>query len=257
MAAVYTLSFLAVMALFAIGNLLLKVKRPKLPRPSRASYLTVIGALAAVTIAILGNARLNQTYLIVFLEYLVPTVLIVTVMLTRLKLLELTVFFIDEFRRKVGQERREAIEERNLPAARWWRRIGVRVRAVEDWLYQKIQEVSKQQIVFFTRGDSISNLNRVMQYAEDNEHTDKIKIVTVVSDSNEVPPNPKEQIQFLDKAYPDIDIEFVIEPGEFSPELIQTLSTKWNVPSNLMFIGSPGDHFLYGISELGGVRLII
>jgi len=45
LAAVYTLSFLAVMALFAIGNLLLKVKRPKLPRPSRASYLTVLSAL--------------------------------------------------------------------------------------------------------------------------------------------------------------------------------------------------------------------
>ena len=74
LAAGYTLSFLAVMALFAIGNLLLKVKRPKLPRPTRATYLTVLVALAAVTIAILGNPRLNQAYLVVFLEYLLPTV---------------------------------------------------------------------------------------------------------------------------------------------------------------------------------------
>ncbi|MCA9216875.1 MAG: APC family permease [Planctomycetales bacterium] len=257
LAAVYTLSFLAVMALFAIGNLLLKVKRPKLPRPSRATYLTVLVALAAVAVAIVGNARLNQTYLIVFLEYLIPTVLVVTIMLTRLKLLELMAFFVDELRRKVGQERHEAVVNRDLPTARWWRRFGVCVKRLEDWLYLKMQEVSDQQIVFFTKGDSLGNLNRVMQYVEDNEHTDRIKIVTVVSSHCEIPPKLEPNLKFLDEAYPDIDIEFVKVDGEFSPELIQSLSKEWNIPTNLMFVGSPGDHFMYGISQLGGVRLII
>ncbi|MBT8045285.1 MAG: APC family permease, partial [Verrucomicrobiae bacterium] len=87
LAAVYTLSFLSVMALFAIGNLLLKIERASLPRPSRASYLTVLVAMLAVLVAILGNARLNKTYLIVFLEYLVPTILVVSIMLGRVKLL--------------------------------------------------------------------------------------------------------------------------------------------------------------------------
>jgi hypothetical protein len=35
LAGVYTVSFLAVMGLFAIGNLLLKYKRSELPRPIR------------------------------------------------------------------------------------------------------------------------------------------------------------------------------------------------------------------------------
>jgi len=39
--------------------------------------------------------------------------------------------------------------------------------------------------------------------------------------------------------------------------LIESLSQKWKIPKNLMFIGSPGDHFLFGLAELGGVRLII
>ena len=69
--------------------------------------------------------------------------------------------------------------------------------------------------------------------------------------------NLSEDLKFLDRAYPAIDIEFVVVEGVFSPELIQSLSEEWNIPTNLMFIGSPGDHFLYGISELGGVRLII
>jgi len=45
--------------------------------------------------------------------------------------------------------------------------------------------------------------------------------------------------------------------GEFGPELIQQLSSKWRIPKNFMFIGSPGDHFPYRLEDLGGVRLII
>ena len=52
-------------------------------------------------------------------------------------------------------------------------------------------------------------------------------------------------------------IELVVVEGTFGPALIQELSRKWRIPANFMFIGSPGDHFLYGLAELGGVRLII
>lgn len=257
LAAVYALSFLSVMGLFAIGNLLLKVKRPKLPRPSRASYLTVLVALMAVTVALLGNARLNQHDLVVFLEYLVPTLLVVAIMLTRLKLLELLAFFVDEIRRLARRERTKAVINRDRESASWWRKIGWRIRRMEDWLYQTIEQISNQQIVFFTRGDSLGNLNRVMQYIEANEHTDRVKVVTVVPAGQSPPPHLRLDLEFLDRAYSDIDIEFVEVEGEFSPAMIESLSQQWEIPKNLMFIGSPGDHLIYGISELGGVRLII
>ena len=109
--------------------------------------------------------------------------------------------------------------------------------------------------MFFTKGDSLGKLNRVMQYVEDNEHPDHIKIVTVVSSDSEISPQLEPNLKFLDEAYP--DIEFVKVAGKFSPEFIQSLSKEWNIPTNLMFVGSPGDHFMYGISQLGGVRLII
>ena len=67
----------------------------------------------------------------------------------------------------------------------------------------------------------------------------------------------KKDLKFLDEAYPEIDIEFVVQHGKFGPKLIQELSKEWNVPTNFMFIGSPGGHFLYGLAELGGVRLIV
>jgi len=64
-------------------------------------------------------------------------------------------------------------------------------------------------------------------------------------------------IEVVDRAYPDINIEFVEMEGKFGPELIEELSKKWQIPKNFMFIGSPADKFPYRVSELGGVRLIM
>jgi hypothetical protein len=121
----------------------------------------------------------------------------------------------------------------------------------------KIDEINAQQIVFFTRGDNIANLNRAMLYVQQNEHTNRIKVVNVVRDESEVPPNLKRDLDFLNEAYPNIDIEFVVRIGTFGPDLIRKLSKIWEIPTNLMFIGSPGNHFIYGLKDLGGVRLII
>ena len=120
-----------------------------------------------------------------------------------------------------------------------------------------INEINNQEFVFFTKGDNIATLNKVMLYLKKNEHTKKIKIVHVVSKGAKIPENLPLEIDFLDKEYPEIKVEFVIENGEFTPELIQDLSKKWKIPINFMFIGSPSDKFNYKVEQLGGVRLII
>jgi hypothetical protein len=81
--------------------------------------------------------------------------------------------------------------------------------------------------------------------------------VTVVQNKDEVPKKLEKDLKFLNEAYPAIEIEFVVITGTFSPDLIQELSIKWNIPVNLMFIGSPRGHFIYGLRDLGGVRMII
>ena len=121
----------------------------------------------------------------------------------------------------------------------------------------KIDEINAQQIVFFTRGDNIANLNNAMLYVRQNEHTNRLKIVTVVNDEVKEPEGLAKELEFLDQAYPEIDIEYVSLEGHFSPQLIQKLSDEWNIPKNLMFIGSPGGRLPYDLGELGGVRLII
>ena len=235
LAGVYTLSFLSVMALFGLGNILLKLKRKRLPRPSRAGWVTVIIGIIAVLIALVSNAVMNPPYLRVFLNYFVPSMLIIMIMLSRITLLKGCLFVV------------------RVISAMLYNLMG----GVTNSIRNKIEEINSQQVVFFTRGDNIANLNNAILYVWDNEHTNRVKIVTVVNDKKEVPEKLKSDLKFLDETYPHIDIDFVIIEGTFSPTLIKELSEKWNIPANLMFIGSPGGKLVYGQAELGGVRLVI
>jgi hypothetical protein len=117
-------------------------------------------------------------------------------------------------------------------------------------------KINSQEFVFFTKGDDIAILNKVLQYVENNETTKKLKIVHVKKDeeSNNA---LKKDLEVLDRAYDDIDIEYLEIKGEFGPEMIDELSKKWNIPKNFMFIASPGNKFSYRVSDLGGVRLIM
>lgn len=235
MAGVYTISFLAVMALFGVGCALLKVKRAKLPRPTSAGWLTVLLGVSFVLTGLVGNAILNPAYLVVFAEYFLPALLIVSVMLSRIALMHGVLYVI----------RRIIVSVVNS--------LGSMTSAIK----RKIDEINSQQIVFFTRGDNIASLNQVMLYVRRNEHTNRIKIVTVVKDEDEVPPHLEADIAVLDRAYPEIDIEFVVRKGDFGPELLRRLATEWKIPMNLMFIGSPSGHLRWDLADLGGVRLII
>ncbi len=240
LAGVYTISFLSVMALFGIGNILLKVKRKKLPRPEKAPWGGVFIAIIAVIFALIGNILMKPkdglpSNFTVFLIYFIPAILFVIVMLNRTILLKLLLNILDA--------------------------IFDPIRTFFIKTHKKIQhtinKINSQEFVFFTKGDSIATLNKVMLYISNNEHTKKLKIVLVLKEGEKVPEKLMQEIDFLDREYPNIKIEFVVEKGEFTPQLIHELSKKWKIPINFMFIGSPGDKFPYRIEELGGVRLII
>ncbi|RNI26842.1 APC family permease [Rufibacter latericius] len=235
LAGVYTISFLSVMALFGVGNILLKMRRNRLPRPVRASGLVVFMAIMAVLAALLGNAILNPAYVWVFLKYFIPTVSVVFIMLFRIRLLRLLTYVLQQMGKPL---------EKILP---WTSYTMMRL----------INTIRSQEFVFFTRGDNIANINQVMRYVVENEQTSRIKIVNVIREGEQPPKKLMHEVEVLDKAYPELEVDFVVIRGHFGPELIQELSSKWKIPKNFMFIGSPGDRFVYGLQELGGVRLVI
>jgi amino acid transporter len=243
LAGVYTISFLSVMALFAIGNILLKVKRKNLPRPERASWLSVLIALAAVLTALAGNILIDPpepgapSNFAIFLDYFIPAIIFIVIMLNRITILKLILILV----RKIFEPIRAFFLKSH--------------KAINH----TIERINAQEFVFFTRGDNLNNLNKVMLYIKHNEQTRRLKIVTVITQNTDlkVVEELEKDIEFLNREYPEIDIEFVKLKGKFDPKLVHKLSKDWNIPINFMFIGSPGSHFPYRIEDLGGVRLII
>ncbi|MBP9186102.1 MAG: hypothetical protein KBE91_06735 [Bacteroidia bacterium] len=131
------------------------------------------------------------------------------------------------------------------------------MKKIEKHIAFKLHTLTRQQFVYFSKGDDISQLNRAIQYVEENEITRTLKIVTIVKEDAAISESFLSDLNVLDRAYPEIDIEFVQIIGEFKPELINQLSKDWRVPTNFMFISSPGDRFTYKIEQLNGVRLIM
>lgn len=240
LAGVYTISFLSVMALFAIGNILLKIRRNQLPRPEKATWASVLLAIIAVSCALVGNILMEPkdglpSNTSVFLNYFIPTIIFIIIMLNRTVLLKLVLQVIYAIFNPL-------------------RRL---VSSTDKKITQTINKINDQEFVFFTKGDNIATLNKVMLYIIKNEHTKKIKIVLALDEGDTIPENLPNEITFLDREYPKIKVNFQVVQGKFSPELIKELSKKWRIPINFMFIGAPSDKFPYKVEELGGVRLIV
>ncbi|MCB0772650.1 MAG: amino acid permease, partial [Flavobacteriales bacterium] len=235
LAGVYTISFLTVMAFFALGNFLLKIKRARLPRPETASTAAVTMALAGVITALYGNVKLDPEHLVVFLQYFAPAIIIIAILLNRKAILEYLMIWVSGF-----------VE--SMPGLAVLGRFTIS---------RTIRRLNRQEFVYFTKGDDLSILNRVMMYVQANEITRKLRIVTVLKEGEHVRKEFLDDLHVLDRAYSELDVEFIEMRGIFGPELIQRLSAEWNIPTNFMFIGSPGDRFPYRVADMGGVRLVI
>ena len=235
LAGVYTIAFLSVMILFGIGNLLLKVNRSRLPRPERSSWLGLFIGVFAVAAAIVGNVILNPQYLAIFMEYLIPTLVVVFFMLYRTSIFKVFLKILDYI-----------FPDKNA--------LFLKLNRI---IKKALNNINKQQFVYFTNHDDVAVLNKVLLYISENESTKRVKIVTVLDEGDVIANNLKKDIETLDRAYPLINVEFIIEPGIFGPEKIKELSKRWQIPTNFMFIASPGHKFPYKIQELGEVRLII
>jgi amino acid transporter len=232
---VYTISFLGVMVLFVAGNILLKVRRAKLPRPERAGWFVVIVALLVTLAGLTGNLYIDRKYLEYFLTYFIPTVVVVGLMFLRIHILKVFLVILRGLAERVGKFH-ELMSERIL---------------------KKIDEINSLGIIFFTGGDSLATLNNAMLYVRQNELTKRVRVIHIYQDRDNIPDRLETDLKLLDEVYPEIRIELILRKGEFNPETIDRLSREYGVEKNYMFIGAPGDKFTHNLEDLGGVRIIL
>lgn len=230
LANVYTVSFLSVMGLFALGNMMLKYKRHALYREVESSWPGTVMAMVMVVIALIGTFVKDYEILAVFALYFVIVALLMSVMFFRQQVLKLVLYFL----RKCDCSQR-----------------------CQDAVAQQIRQLSSQSIAFFVKKGELSVMNKGVLYVRQNEDCACIRVIHVYEDEALIPPNLARNIAILDEEYPKIKIDLVLVPGKFGPDMITYLSKTLEIPKNLMFITCPnkGD-FTHKLDTLGGVRLV-
>lgn len=230
LAGVYTIAFLSVMFLFAVGDFILKYKRRRIPRETRAIRPSIFIAMFGCIAALIANIMAAPRNLSWFAMYYTITAVIVMIMYLRAKLLKLLIH--------------------QIPKRSWTAWV---LRSLIHYAH----EMNHQTFIFLATSDNIALMNKAVLYVRDNEITDNLKVVHIYED--ETPENLERMVSHvktLDSIYPKMKIDFVGVKGKFEPETVNTISSIFNVPKNLIFISCPSSEFPTKVDELGGVRII-
>jgi amino acid transporter len=234
LAGVYAISFLCVMALFAIGNMLLKHYRGSLPRAEKAPLILVTVAFLATVGALAGN--LSPTNLRIFAQFFIFVSIGVFAMFFRIRFLQFILFCF-----------RNVKNSSFFTVRRSWSRK----------IIEKIDEINSLRIVYFSKNDTLESLNRAALYLINNEQSSHLVVIHVYEDEKKIPTELATELRLIDEIYPQFQIDFMAVKGVFNPSLIEKLSRRLKIPKNYMFIGTPSKRFPHRVAELGGVRLIL
>jgi amino acid transporter len=231
LAGVYTISFLGVMTLFGIGNILLKTRRKELKRTYHAGWVTIIIAILATSVGMVGNVIIDHYNLLYFMQYFIPTVLLVVLMYLRIPIYKTILQVLNNLMGKFLI----------------WRTI----------IIDSITSITEQRVVLFARGGDLRRLHVAFNYIVNNESSRSVVIFHLYpnpgqSDEEEI----KHSLEALEEIFPMLRVKFVAREGKFGPEIIEAVSKEFGVPTNNIFIGAPEEKHAFSIRDLGGVRVI-
>ena len=231
LAGVYTISFLGVMTLFGIGNILLKVNRPELKRTFRAGWGSVILGVIATCVGILGNLAINFVFLGYFAIYFVPAVLGGIAMYMRIPILKWILTLLDRILTRFSHWR-EGVEE-------------------------KIVAIANIRAVVFVGLGSLNRMLKAFNYLSRNEDCLNVLIFRLFTEDDPAAElNIHRNLGIIRELHPDLKIEYQARKGQFNPEVVDALSKELDIPKNMMFMGSLTHAQTFSIQDLGGVRII-
>lgn len=239
LSAIYSISFLLVMGLFAFCGLWMKVKRPTLPRQIHTHPGMFALGLALVAIAFTAVVLLHPEMLTYFYIYYGITVFMVMTTFARESLFTAVLKILV-----------------NSRGVRCVLRPFIRMEVAQQWIILQVQKLRSQGIVYLTKSANLSQINLALQYIEVNEEARWVRVVHVYSSEDKIPDKLLEYVQLLDCVYPKIRIDCILVKGEFSPAVVQWISKRVQVPVNCMFINCPKHDFKHPLDTMGGLRVI-
>lgn len=230
LAGVYTIAFLGVMTLFALGNLILKEARPDLKRTYRAPVFLVTIALLATLFGIFGNIRIDNQNLMFFELYFIPTIILV-----------LCVIYVDY-------------------VLKFMKRVTTWFPPVHRMFSRMFDRVTEGRFIAFIHKSS--RLQPILDYINRNETGTKITLIHCRDedghDNDASYLEIQEALPHLRVAgfYPHLDIELQRRDDCFGPDAITHMTKEFKIPRNRIFIGSIHNTHTFDYAELGGVRII-
>ena len=229
LAGVYTISFLGVMFLFAIGNLILKENRTELKRTYHAPVIFVLIAAIATLSGIVGNILIDIRNLQFFLYYFVPAVILVCIM----------------------------VYEDNI--ARFFLRITERIPIIHKYILTHFEDMTEGKYVVFIH--HINRIYHILEYISKNE-TGRNIILVHCAGPDESHMESFGEIQnalpILQKAgvFPHFNLKLIYKNEHFGPEMVSKIARELKVRKNRILIGSIHHDHPYDYNQLGGVRII-
>jgi len=229
LAGVYTIAFLSVMSLFALGNLIMRETRTELKRTYHAPLIFVLLAFAATVAGVFGNIRISPQNIEYFAIYFVPTIAVVFLFLRIdwffLFLLRFTAYF----------------------------------RKIDDMVLQHFEDVTSGKFVVFIR--HLDRLYPILEYINNNETGRNIILIHCSGENihdNKSLEELRNVVPNLQKvgAFPHFNIRVVHKTGTFGPEMIDKVSKEFKIRKNRILIGSIHKEHPFDYDELGGVRII-
>ncbi|RAW36068.1 hypothetical protein PC110_g7642 [Phytophthora cactorum] len=251
---VYTYAFLGLMALFASAAMLLKAKRPEIPRDVIAPWSVLVLGLGMVVAAIFANLLGDPSVLMYFALYFIAVALVMFIMFERVMILRCLLALMKKT--APSQYAKDTavnyFRTRDTPEVEHTGARGGRTIA------RAITSIRSAPIVFFCKRPDLTIINKVIVYVRRNEQTHTLRIVHVFSVEESDAPvlaTFRNLAVLFDSMYPKIRIDFVSVQGEFKPATIEWLSKKMDVPRNMMFITQPDMVSAERVSSVG-VRVI-
>ncbi|EQC25343.1 hypothetical protein SDRG_16754 [Saprolegnia diclina VS20] len=280
---VYTYSFLSMMFLFAMGCMMLKIKRQDIPRDVHAPWWACISGATLIAIGYFGIVLGDPSVLAYFFYYALGVAVVVFGMLWRVTILRCLIFIINllpgvpdvnkDYESPESTQIAMLTDDVELQSPpllstdepyetvvvshdpRFFERENQRV----SYLVRTLKAIKSQPFVFFIKAPDLTLVNKVILYVRTNEMTETLRFVHVYP---EVTMASADTIQALadvvalfDRIYPKLRTDFVSVKGPFEPATIEWLSTYWHMPTNMMFIKQPTNTTVHQVSCCG-VRVI-
>lgn len=235
LAGVYTIAFLCVMTMFALGNLIMRETRKDLKRTYSAPIMFVILAFLSTAAGIIGNIKLSPVNLQYFLTYFIPAIILVygTIYIDYVLIFSMKITSPIPFIHK--------------KLSKWYEELTGKGTFV----------------VFFHH---LNRLHEILKYIETNEVGHHIYLVHC---NNKEEARPQRNIKKFKEltdvilpalkragVYPELNIEPVFIDEPFGPHAIDTASKKFKVKKNRILIGSIHHEHPFDYDDLGGARII-